>query len=86
MRQIQTSSREDFDAVLVEELKILQNSERRLEKLFPKLRSQPELREYFLLELTEVRQRADRLNGVLNPLRIGEVPIAAEAPTFRPAA
>ena len=89
MRQIRTHRSEDFEAMLVEELKILKNGERHLQRLFPKLRSQPQLRDYFLLELSAVRQRADRLNAVLNPVCIGErpeLPALSETPSFSPAA
>lgn len=86
MRQIAISGSEDFDTVLLQELKILKNSERRLQRLFPKLRSQPQLRDYFLLELTAVRQRADRLSAVLDPLCELELPAAYDMPTVSPAA
>ena len=86
MQQIRTHRSEDFDAVLVEELKILKNGERHLQQLFSKLRSQPQLRDYFLLELTAVRQRADRLDAVLNPVCVGESPAWSDTPSLSPAA
>jgi hypothetical protein len=82
-----SSAREDdFDAILISELDVLVRGEQRLELLFPKLPSQPELRDYFLLKLTEVRQRADRLNAVLNPLSGLEPPPAHASPSIQPAA
>jgi hypothetical protein len=86
MQRRQTTKSGDFEAILVEELTILKKGERRLQQLFPRLRSQPQLREYFLLELTAVRQRADRLHAVLDPVCMGETQIPVEAPTMRPAA
>ena len=89
MRRIQNASCEDFDAALIEEIRILKQGERRLEQLYPRLQSQPQLREYFLLELTEVRQRADRLNAVLNPMCVADWPASRavyESPTMSPAA
>ena len=79
-------SGEDFDTVLLQELKILKKGERRLQQLFPKLRSQPQLRDRFLLELTAVRQRADRLSAVLDPLCMQELAAGYERPTLSPAA
>lgn len=59
---------DDFDAVLVAELETLRNGEKHLQRLYPQLRYRPELRDTFLRTLSEMRQRADRLNAVLNPL------------------
>jgi hypothetical protein len=86
MQRISTPRAKDFDSVLVEELKILKQGERRLQQLFPRLRLEPQLRDYFLLELTAVRQRADRLNAVLNPVCIGDLPACCENSTVSPAA
>jgi hypothetical protein len=57
---------DSFDIFLLTELQIVKSSEDRLRRLFPKLRLQPRLQEFFLQELAEVRQRADRLNAILN--------------------
>jgi hypothetical protein len=86
MLRMETANCEDFETALVEELRILKTGERRLQRLYPRLRSQPQLREYFLLELAEVRQRADRLNAVLNPTCIADLPESYAAPTLSPAA
>jgi len=44
-----TMQEDDFDAVLVAELKTLRDGEKRLQRLFPKLRTHPHLRDRFLL-------------------------------------
>ena len=84
--RIATSRAKDFDSVLVEEIEILKQGERRLQQLFPRLRLEPQLRDYFLLELTAVRQRADRLNAVLNPVCVGDLPARCGTSTVSPAA
>ncbi|HLG99375.1 MAG TPA: hypothetical protein VKX49_23900 [Bryobacteraceae bacterium] len=86
MQRQQTSDSGDFEAVLIEEIEILKNSERRLQRLYPHLRTQPQLRDYFLMELSAVRQRADRLNAVLNPLATRTAAAVVESPVLRPAA
>ena len=65
----QTAPRnESFDKFVLTELEIVKSSEERLERLFPKLRSNPQLQEGFLQELAAVRKRADRLDAILNGL------------------
>jgi hypothetical protein len=77
----------DFDHMLVAELEKLRTGEQNLRRLFPKLRSQPQLRDCFLLQLSEIRQRADRLNAVLDPLGAFAPPLFNSAsPTILPAA
>jgi len=69
MEIITAAAREDdLDAILIAELETLRDGERRLQRLFPKLRNQPQLRERFLMELAAIEQRAERLDAVLNPL------------------
>jgi hypothetical protein len=77
---------DDFDAVLVAELETLRDGERRLQRLFSRLRSQPQLRDRFLMELAAIQQRTERLDAVLNPLQVFTAPAAFAAPTFSPAA
>lgn len=78
---------EDFDTVVLFELETLRKSEKRLERLFRKLQRKPHLRESFLAELSEVRQRTDRLHAVLNPLEVFEKLTAPFAdPSLSPAA
>ena len=77
----------DFDAILVSELELLREGEERLKRLYPQLPKKPHLRDFFLSELSAVKQRADRLHAILNPFEAFEV-VAAElpAPQLRPAA
>ena len=77
----------DFDTILVSELRMLREGEQRLKHLYPQLPKKPYLRDFFLSELSAVKQRADRLHAVLNPYEAFE-PMAAELsnPPLRPAA
>lgn len=78
---------DDFDAILVSELETVRESEKRLKRLYSRLRKKPELRQVFLCELAKVQQRAERLHAVLNPCEAFH-PAAASipSPTMRPAA
>jgi hypothetical protein len=77
----------DFDSILVSELEILHEGEERLKRLYPQLPKKPHLRDFFLSELSVVKQRAQRLHAILNPYEAFE-PVAADfsAPQMRPAA
>jgi hypothetical protein len=77
----------DFEAILVSELEMLREGEERLKRLYPQLPKKPHLRDFFLSELSAVKQRTDRLHAVLNPYEAFE-PLAAELsnPPLRPAA
>lgn len=87
MEILNAAAREDdFDAVLVAELVTLRDGERRLQRLFSRLRSQPQLRNRFLMELAAIEQRAERLDAVLNPLEFFDASAALAHPTFTPAA
>jgi hypothetical protein len=87
MEIIAAATREDdFDAILVAELKTLRDGERRLQRLFSRLRSQPQLRDRFLMELAAIQQRTERLDAVLNPLQVFTAPAAFASPTLSPAA
>ena len=73
-----TARNDSFDKLVLTELEIVRNSEERLERLFPKLRLNPQLQDCFLQELAAVRQRADRLDAILNGLEAVEMlPVAA---------
>lgn len=61
-------SKNNFDAIVVAEIQLLRNGERRLQRLYSDLRAKPQLRPHFLHELTELQLRADRLDAVLNPV------------------
>ena len=87
MEIITAASREDdFDAVLIAELETLRDGERRLQRLFSRLPSQPQLRDRFLMELAAIQQRAERLDAVLNPLKFFDAPATLANPTFSPVA
>jgi len=77
----------DFDTILVSELEMLREGEERLKRLYPQLPKKPHLRDFFLSELSVVKQRARRLHAILNPYEAFE-PAAADfsAPQLRPAA
>ena len=87
MTNITAIAQADFDTILVSELEMLREGEERLKRLYPQLPKKPHLRDFFLSELSAVKQRTDRLHAVLNPYEAFE-PVAAEfsAPQLRPAA
>jgi hypothetical protein len=60
-------SQNNFDAIVVAEIQMLRNGERRLERLYSDLRSKPQLRDDFVRELAELQLRAARLDAVLSP-------------------
>jgi ferritin-like metal-binding protein YciE len=59
---------DEFETALVVELEQLHKRERVLQKMYPRLKSKPQLRDRFLQELAEMQQCADRLDAVLNPI------------------
>ena len=69
---------DEFENALVGELEQLRKSERALQKMYPRLKSRPQLRTRFLQQLAEMQQRAYRLDGVLNPL--GKLQFATPVP------
>ncbi len=76
-----TSSHDEFESLLVAELQAIRRSEKALQKMYPRLKSKPQLRSRFLEQLTEMQQRAQRLDGVLNPIGAMQVPPAVMAAT-----
>ncbi len=66
---------DEFEGVVLAELEELRRSENTLQKMYPRLRTKPQLRPRFLALLAETQQRACRLDGVLNP--IGTLQFAA---------
>jgi hypothetical protein len=77
---------DDFDAIVVAELESLRIGERRLQQLYPRLQSQPQLRDRFLRELAKVQLRTDRLDAVLNPVSALEFPRLFAVADNRPVA
>ena len=65
-----TRSQDEFESVLLAELEELRKSEKALQKMYPRLKSKPQLRTRFLEQLAEMQQRAYRLDAVLNPLGV----------------
>ncbi len=76
-----TPSQDEFENVLMAELEELRKSEKALQKMYPRLRSKPQLRPHFLRQLADMQQRAYRLDAVLNPIGASQfaspVPVAA---------
>lgn len=58
---------DEFESALISELVELRKSEKALQKMYPRLKSKPQLRTRFLQQLAEMQQRAHRLDAVLNP-------------------
>ena len=63
-----TSSHDEFESLLLAELEQLRKSEKALQKMYPRLKSKPQLRSRFLEQLADMKQRTERLDGVLNPV------------------
>ena len=61
-------TQDEFETVLIAELEELRKSERALEEMYPRLQHKPKLRIAFLRQLADVQRRAERLDGVLNPI------------------
>ena len=59
---------EEFESVLIAELEELRKSEKALQKMYPRLKSKPQLRVQFLRQLADMQQRAQRLDAVLSPI------------------
>jgi ferritin-like metal-binding protein YciE len=53
---------------LVAELHHLRTSERLLQRMYPRLKTMPQLRNRFLQKLAEMQVRAQRLEAVLSPI------------------
>lgn len=59
---------DEFESAVLAELEELRRSEKALQKLYPRLKSKPQLRPQFLQQLADMQQRAHRLDVVLNPV------------------
>ncbi len=53
---------------VVAELQHLRSSEKLLQRMYPRLKTMPQLRNRFLDQLAEMKLRAQRLDAVLNPI------------------
>jgi ferritin-like metal-binding protein YciE len=70
-----TPVHDEFEAALVAELEELRRNEKALQKMYPCLKSKPQLRPQFLEQLADMQQRAYRLDAILNP--VGAAQLAA---------
>jgi ferritin-like metal-binding protein YciE len=61
-------SQDEFENALVAELEELRRSEKVLQKMYPRLKTKPQLRTVFLKQLADMQDRAYRLDAVLNPV------------------
>jgi ferritin-like metal-binding protein YciE len=75
---------DEFEDALMAELEELRKSEKALQKMYPRLKHKPKLRIAFLQQLADMQRRAERLDGVLNP--IGALRFASLAPVHGGAA
>ncbi len=62
------SAPDEFETAVVAELRLLRQSEKLLQSMYPRLRSMPHLRARFVQQLAEMQRRAQRLDAVLNPV------------------
>jgi ferritin-like metal-binding protein YciE len=69
MKALKTTPLQDeFESVVMSELEELRKTEKALQKMFPRLKSKPQLRTLFLRQLADMQQRTLRLDAVLNPV------------------
>jgi ferritin-like metal-binding protein YciE len=74
-----TPSQDEFENALLAELQELRRTEKALQKMYPRLKTKPQLRPHFLEQLADMQQRAYRLDAVLNP--VGAVQFGSSVPT-----
>ena len=67
MKLMQSLRQDEFENVVLSELEELRKTEKALQKMYPRLKSKPQLRNTFLQQLADMQQRAYRLDAVLNP-------------------
>jgi ferritin-like metal-binding protein YciE len=76
-------TQDDFENVLLAELQALRRTEKALERMYPRLKSKPQLRTRFLQQLEEMQHRAYRLDAVLSPTSTPQftpsVPLASQS-------
>jgi len=71
------SAGDEFEIAVVAELRQLRATERILVRMYPRLKSMPQLRTRFLQTLEEMELRAQRLDAVLDPLRVLRSPLSS---------
>jgi hypothetical protein len=57
-----------FEIAVVAELRHLRTSEKLLQRMYPRLKTMPHLRDQFMQQLGEMQLRTQRLDAVLNPV------------------
>ena len=62
------NANDEFATAVFEELRQLHRCEKSLQRMYPRLKETPELRDRFLDQLAEMQQRTQRLDAVLNPV------------------
>jgi hypothetical protein len=67
MKAIQSIRQDEFENVVLAELQELRKTEKALQRMYPRLKTKPQLRNTFLQQLADMQQRAYRLDAVLNP-------------------
>jgi ferritin-like metal-binding protein YciE len=67
MKLVQSLRQDEFENVVLSELQELRKTEKALQKMYPRLKAKPQLRNTFLQQLADMQQRAYRLDAVLNP-------------------
>jgi ferritin-like metal-binding protein YciE len=70
MKLMQSLRQDEFENVVLSELEELRKTEKALQKMYPRLKSKPQLRNTFLQQLADMQQRAYRLDAVLNPTAV----------------
>jgi ferritin-like metal-binding protein YciE len=70
------TTQDEFESALLAELQELRRTEKALQKMYPRLKSKPQLRTRFLQQLSDMQQRANRLDAVLNPLAALQFPVS----------
>jgi hypothetical protein len=77
-----TPTHDEFEIALVAELTHLRNSEKQLQRMYPRLKTRPQLLSGFMQQLADMQMRAERLDAVLNPIGALRSPLmAAQAVT-----
>jgi ferritin-like metal-binding protein YciE len=68
MNTVESKVQDEFENALLAELEELRRSEKALQKMYPRLRTKPQLRPRFLALLADMQERTHRLDIVLDPL------------------
>jgi ferritin-like metal-binding protein YciE len=85
LAQIQPAH-DEFEIAVVAELRQLRTSEKHLQRMYPRLKTMPQLRSGFMQQLAEMQLRAERLDAVLNPIGAMRSPLPAAPVLNYPAA